>query len=234
MCGGGSILTAQYWGKKELEPIKTIMMMVLRIVVVVGVAVTVVILFVPEMVMGIYSSDEVVIAEGAAYATLIARFMELVVVMIYVLFKEKALRLTPKSILRRDKVLSADLRRYCTPVVINELVWSIGISAQAALFGHLSTLAVSANTIISVVQNISYAGTSIIGILRGGGDAKFCLYVELVALWGVSIPLGYIAGLWLQLPIVVVFALFKSDEIVKAVCCIIRQRKDKWINEVTR
>ncbi len=384
MCGGGSILTAQYWGKKELEPIKTIMATVLRVVVAVGIVSMAGILVFPEQVMGIYTSDPTVIAEGvkylkivapiyvffgisctittlfrsvevvrlavvsnlmtlcvnvtlnyilifgkcgmpalglegAAYATLIARFMELLVVIIYVAFIEKELRFTPKVLLRRDKVLSEDLKRYCVPVVTNELIWSIGISMQTALFGHLSTLAVSANTIISVVQNlstlvifgvanaacviigktigegdiklaerrgksiqifavmlgvvsaltillcrdfmvdfynveeatkilakemllvasiivlfISYGGTCIIGILRGGGDAKFSLLIEVIALWGVSVPLGYLAGLWLQLPIVVVFALFKSDEIVKVIFCFFRLRKDKWINEVTR
>lgn len=384
MCGGGSILTAQYWGKKELEPIKTIMAMVLRGVMMVAVVAMVGIYLFPAQVMGIYTSDVVVIEEGvkylrivapiyvffgmsctlttlfrsieivklavianlmtlcvnvtlnyilifgklgmpalglegAAYATLIARFMELVVVIIYVFCIEKELKFTWKCFLKKDKLLLSDLRRYCIPVVTNELVWSVGISMQTALFGHLSTLAVSANTIISVVQNlatlvifgvahaacvivgktigegnvslarqraksieifavmlgviaallillgrdfmvdfynveeatkvlakemllvaavivlfISYGGTSIIGTLRGGGDAKFCLIVEVIALWGVSVPLGYIAGLWLQLPIVVVFALFKFDEIVKVFCCFWRQRSDKWMNEVTR
>lgn len=384
ICGGASILISQYWGKKELEPIRIIMATVLRIVVVVSCVLTLIIYFFPEQVMSIYSSDPVVIAEGvkylkivapiyflfgisstlttlfrsievvklavmanvmtlcvnvslnyvlifgkfgmprlelegAAYATLIARMLELVVVIIYVLFKEKELNFSLKSIRLQDKTLSMDLKKYCTPVVVNELVWSVGISAQAALFGQMSTLAVSANTIISVVQNlatltifgvahaacvivgktigegnvelaqkrgksievfavmlgvlsalvmllcrdfmvdfynveeatkilakemllvasvivlfVSYGGTSIIGILRGGGDAKFSLVIELIALWCFSIPLGYIAGLWLQLPIVVVFALFKSDEIVKVILCFFRLRTNKWINEVTR
>lgn len=384
ICGGASILTSQYWGKKEIAPIKTLMVTTLRIAVMVAVIVMVIIYAFPEKIMGIYSSDPVIIEEGvkylrivapiyvlfgisctittlfrsievvklavianimtlcvnvalnyalifgnfgmprlelegAAYATLIARFMELVVVVIYVVFREKELKFTLRNLLERDKSLSKDLRKYSTPVVINELIWSIGISMQAALFGHLSTIAVSANTIISVVQNlatliifgvanaacviigktigegdvklakqrgksieifavvlgiasgitilvfrdfmvdfynvseatkvlakemllvtsvvvmfISYGGTSIIGILRGGGDANFCLGVEVVALWCVAVPLGYIAGLWLELPILLVFALFKSDEIVKVFCCLARLRTNKWINEVTR
>ncbi len=384
MSGGASILTAQYWGKKELEPIKVVIATILRIVSVVAVLLTVVIFIFPTQIMSLFSSDPAVISagrdyllivapiyvffgisciltslfrsieivkiavvanlstlivnaslnyilifghfgapelglKGAAYATLIARFIEMSVVLIYVFKIDKKLKFSLKCIFKKDKLLNADLKKYCTPVVINEIIWSIGITLQTALFGHMSTTAVSANTIIAVVQNlatlvifgianatgviigktigegkielakqrgrtleifalilgvaaagiillfrdvmvdfynveeatkvlakemllvasiviffVSTTAIAIVGILRGGGDAKYSLVIELIALWGFSVPLGYLAGLVFQLPIIVVFLLFKSDELVKAILCWIRLAGDKWIRSVTR
>ena len=40
------------------------------------------------------------------------------------------------------------------------------------------------------------------GILRGGGDTAFCLAIDAVFLWAVSIPLGIAAGfVWQQPPL---------------------------------
>ncbi len=384
MSGGASILTAQYWGKKELEPIKIVIATILRIVSVIAVCLTIFIFIFPSQIMSLFSSDAAVISagrdyllivapiyvffgfsciltslfrsielvkiavianlstlivnaslnyilifgmfgapalglKGAAYATLIARFIEMTVVLIYVFKIEKRLNFSLKCIFKKDKLLNADLKKYCTPVVINEIVWAIGITLQTALFGHMSTTAVSANTIIAVVQNlatlvifgianatgviigktigegkielakrrgrtleicalilgvvaggiillardfmvdfynveeatkilakemllvasvviffVSTTAVSIVGILRGGGDAKYSLIIELIALWGFSVPLGYMAGLVFNWPVIIVFILFKSDELVKAILCWIRLAGDKWIRSVTR
>ncbi len=37
LAGGAAVLTAQYWGRKEMEPIKSIMGMVLQLVAVIGI-----------------------------------------------------------------------------------------------------------------------------------------------------------------------------------------------------
>lgn len=382
--GGSAILTAQYWGKKELAPIKVIIATILRIVVSVSIILVAIIYIFPSQIMGIFTPDQEVITagvdyllivapiyfffgvsstltsllrsieivklavitnattlvlnaslnyilifgkfgapelglKGAAYATLIARFVEMIIVVVYVFKIEKKLKFTLKCMFKSNKVLNRDLRKYCTPVVINELVWSLGITMQAALFGHLSTTAVAANTIIGVVQNISTlvifgvanatgviigktigegnielakqrgrvleifalvlgvfagvviilcrdimvdfynveeatkilakemllvtavivffvstSGISVVGLLRGGGDAKFSLFIEVITLWGIAVPLGYLAGLVFELPVVVVYMCFKSDEIVKAILCWIRLAGDKWIRVVTR
>jgi len=46
--------------------------------------------------------------------------------------------------------------------------------------------------------------------------------------------LGFLAGMVLKLPVLVVYLLFKSDEIVKTVICWVRVAGDKWIRNVTR
>ena len=85
-----------------------------------------------------------------------------------------------------------------------------------------------------IVFFISISGISVVGILRGSGDTKFALFTEIITLWGIAVPLGFITGLWLKLPVLVVFACMKLDEPAKGIICFIRMRGKKWIKNVTR
>ncbi len=384
LAGGSAVLTAQYWGKKELQPIKIIIATVTRLVTVVGLILSVIVLVFPAQVMMIFSNDPEVIAageeylryvgymyfffgvsnsltmllrsvekvriavvanavslvtngffnymlifgkfgaprleiKGAAIATTIAKVVEFLIVVIYVFFIEDRLKFRPKDLMLKSKVLSMDLRKYCTPVAVNEVVWSMGIAMQSVLFGRVSTLAVSANAIIGVIQQmativifgvanataviigktigegdldlaerrgktmkyfavimgicsaavillcrdvmvdfynvsaetkvlakemllitaivvffVSNCGVSIVGILRGSGDTRFCMLIEIITLWGVAVPLGFVAGLALKLPVLVIYAVFKSDEMLKTFICWYRIRGSRWVRSVTR
>ena len=57
-----------------------------------------------------------------------------------------------------NKILAGDVIRNGTPVVANELMWSLATSAQAAILGHITYSTgdpVAANSIAGVVQQIS-------------------------------------------------------------------------------
>ena len=70
----------------------------------------------------------------------------------------------------------------------------------------------------------------ICGILRSGGDTRFCMYCDVLGIWCIANPLAFLAaGVWhLSLPLVV--ALSFSDEIVKAIITYLRFRSKKWIH----
>ena len=55
-----------------------------------------------------------------------------------------------------------------------------------------------------------------------------------MTLWCVSVPLGLVLGLWLHLPVVLVFGCMKLDEPIKWIICLVRMRGGKWMNNVTR
>lgn len=381
---GAAVLTAQYWGKRELRPICLIITMIVKISMAIGLIVCVLVFFFPTQIMSVFSSDLDVIetgasylriicfsypffgltgvyytsirsveavkiavisnlvalvtngllnytlifgnfgapalgVEGAAIATLIARLIEFTIAVIYMLVVDKKLRLRIKDFFAFDKVLFKDLVTISSPVVANELMWASGMSMQAGLLGRLGTTAVAANSIISVVQQlstvavfgiagaaavvigkaigegdmqkardsghtfkvisiifgffvaglilllrnvaidfynvtdatkelahqmiyvaasigffVSIAAVGIVGILRGGGDTKYSLWIEVIALWFVAVPLAYFVAFVLKWPPVFVYIVMKIDEPVKMVLFLIRAKSHKWIRNVTR
>ena len=90
-------------------------------------------------------------------------------------------------------------------------------------------------TVISVLAFfVSIVGICLVGVLRGGGDTRFCMFLEIGALWFIGIPLGYIAAAVLRLPVPFVLAAMKVDEPTKALACVLRVRSGKWLQIVTR
>ena len=246
--------------------------------------------------------------KGAAIGTLIARITEFCVLTVYALCIDKRLCFRVR-----------DFLHYGLPVALNELMWALGTSIQAMIFGRIGETAVTANSIAGVVQQlatitvfgvanaaavmvgksigagdvhrtkqsaftltmisiliglssatliflvrnavvdfynvsaeakelarqmlivtavivffISLSALFIVGILRGAGDSRFNLAVDLSTLWLISVPLGIIAGLLLKLPVPIVYLFFKLDEPAKVICCLFRFKGGKWIKNVTR
>lgn len=384
LAGGGSVLTAQYWGKKDLESVKTVIGIVLRVSAVVSLVLSCAVLIFPREIMSLYLKDPAVIEEavkylrivgwgyfffgisnsfiniirsveivkisviislasfilnavldyilifgkfgaprleieGAAIGTLCARILEFLIITVYALFIDKKLTFKIKYIFIRHKQLSKDYVKYSIPVVCNELMWALGITLQAAVLGKLSTEIVSASSISNVLQQlatiaifgvanaasvivgkkigegnlaeaksrafsimiisfiagflasvlmfslrkqfvsfyniteetrilsenlliitsvlvffVSVSATSIVGVLRGAGDTKFCLKLEMITLWFIAIPLGLAAAFIFNAPALLTFALLKIDEPIKSVIAFIRTLKDKAYRNVTR
>lgn len=71
LASGACILNAQYWGKGEIQPIKIIIAMVVKVAMVVGLLLMLAVLIFPETVMKIYTPDPEVIASGASYLRIV-------------------------------------------------------------------------------------------------------------------------------------------------------------------
>ena len=78
------------------------------------------------------------------------------------------------------------------------------------------------------------ANTSLMGVLRGGGDARFVLVVDTIFLWLVSIPLGALAGFVFQLSPWLVYCILKLDELLKTIFSVTRISRGRWMRDVTR
>ena len=59
----------------------------------------------------------------------------------------------------------------------------------------------------------------IVGVLRAGGDTLWTMFADLIPLWTFAIPLTYIAGLKLGLPVALVYLCSGSDELLKMPFC---------------
>ena len=70
------------------------------------------------------------------------------------------------------------------------------------------------------------------GVLRGGGDTRFLMVVDVLFLWLLSIPLGALCGLVLHTPPFFVYIALKIDWAVKSLWCLGRLRSKKWIRIV--
>lgn len=89
-----------------------------------------------------------------------------------------------------------------------------------------------ATSIVSIFRALS--ANILMGILRGGGDNRFVFWLEMSFLWFIAIPLGFIAAFVLKFPIVLVFLIIRSDEILKSFIGAFRVIRGKWIHDVTR
>ena len=70
------------------------------------------------------------------------------------------------------------------------------------------------------------------GILRGGGDTRFLMVAEVLFLWVLSIPLGYLTGVVLHWSPIIVFLVLRIDHVCKIIWCLLRFRTDKWIKKI--
>lgn len=81
---------------------------------------------------------------------------------------------------------------------------------------------------------VSYTAPTMVGILRGGGDIKFVMWLDILCLWAFTTPMGFLTGLVLKFPVWAVFAVMRLDEVIKSVIVFFRLRGTGWIRNVTR
>lgn len=90
---------------------------------------------------------------GAALATVIARFIE-VIWCIWEITKKSQVKMHCKKIAVSDRVLRTNFWKYTAPVLGNEIVWGIGFTMYSVIMGHLGSDAVAANAIANIVKNL--------------------------------------------------------------------------------
>lgn len=383
LASGGSVMIAQYWGKRDTKSIQKILGISIKISLSVAAVLMVFIFLFPDKIMSVFSNEPDVIAEGARYlklvvfsfgfsgfasvimislrgveqvkisiivyltsfivnvffnytfifgnfgapkmgvvgaalGTLIARVVEFVMILIYLLFFEKDIHFKFSYALKSD---SAQLRQYMKtslPVVGNEFLWGLGSSTQAVVIGRMGSAVVAANSITQIIMQLAIifiiglsnaaavitgkiigegnyqrakdsaktmqllsvvtgivGGTIIIclkdfmislynipqetqvlagqmmmvaaviiffvsielieniGILRGGGDTKYVLFVDTFFMWAIAIPLGFITGLHLHLAAPLVYLCLRIDSPIKVILSFFRIRSGSWIKDVT-
>lgn len=96
---------------------------------------------------------------GAAIATLISRIVELLMVLFYVIFMEKQIRLSLRKMLRIRGVLVRDLFRYSLPTICSETLWGLGISCHAAIIGNMGEVAYAAYSVANIIERIGQLAT---------------------------------------------------------------------------
>ena len=118
---------------------------------------------------------------GAAVGTLVARTLEFLIVLLYILKFDKKLRLFSGGALwKRDRGLRGDFTRVYIPIMCSQVLWGLSVPMQTAILGHLSDDAIAANSISStfyqylkvIVIAMSSVSAVMIGNAIGRGDMK--------------------------------------------------------------
>lgn len=256
---------------------------------------------------------------GAAIGTLVARIVELAIVVFYLVRVDDKLKLFSGGFLKTDPVLRKDYTKIVIPVLISQALWAVSVPVQTAILGHLSSDALAANSVATtfyqylkvivvamssssavmiakavgsgkmedvrssartlsvlnilvgvilgmvllvlrhpllsiynmnatalqladqliilmcfVMIGMSYQMPVSMGIIRGGGDAKFAARMNMICTWAIVIPLSFMAAFWWKLPVVWVVLVVQSDQLFKCIPVFIKFRKYNWITKLTR
>ena len=235
------ILAAQYWGKKDTRSIRKVVSIGVKSAFGVGLAVTVISVLFPSQIIALFTHEQGVIEDGAAYlqivgftyllfsiaqvmiaamrsvetakiglyislmtlvvniglnyllifgftipglisvpamgvrgaaiATLISRFMEMLVSLIYVFFVDKKLEFGVKDLLHIDSQLLKDFVRYGLPIMGGQVVWAVNMLANTKILGAYSAEVIAATSIAGMLHNLVYVWlngmASAVGVITG-------------------------------------------------------------------
>jgi len=230
MSSGSSILTAQFWGIKDLEGIKKVYGLSLTFAMIGGFLFTLAAVLLPRQVLSIFSQDLQVIEEGASYlrivglsyvitavsfvtafslrstnyvkvpllatiiaismntglhyilifghfgfgamgvkgaaiATVIARSFECILLLLLINVKKLPQAGRPSHIFTYTRAMTKKFVKIAMPVVINEILWSTGVTMYAVVYGRMGTDVMATMTITQTIEQIAFV------ILIGTGNA---------------------------------------------------------------
>ena len=75
--------------------------------------------------------------------------------------------------------------------------------------------------------------TTVVGILRAGGDTRFSLFLDGIIIWIVGVPMAYLGAFVFDFPVYLVYLCAMSEEATKWILGINRYFSRKWINNLT-
>ena len=73
---------------------------------------------------------------------------------------------------------------------------------------------------------------NIVGVLRSGGDTKYCLFLDFTGVWFIGVPMAFLGGLFFKLPIYYVYAMVLGEEIYKTLLGFFRYKSKKWLRKI--
>ncbi len=103
------------------------------------------------------------------------------------------------------------------------------VSPAAEQIGHMMVLV----TVLRVFVK-TYNYMVIVGVLRGGGNVRVAAVLDVIFMYLWSIPACFIAAFVFHAPILVVFLLAFSEDIIKAVVGGILCSRGTWVRNLTR
>jgi putative MATE family efflux protein len=71
----------------------------------------------------------------------------------------------------------------------------------------------------------------VINSLRATGDVRFPVYMGILSMWGVSVTLSYVLGIWFSLGLIGIWISFIADEWLRGIIMLKRWRSKVWMKK---
>lgn len=109
--------------------------------------------------------------QGAAIATLISRIVETVIMVCFVRFADKKVRLRLRDFFTFDRALLKSFVKVGSPIFFSNAIWGVAMSVQTAILGHMGREVIAANsiatTVFQVLTVVTYGAGSASSVLTG-------------------------------------------------------------------
>lgn len=288
-CGDGLVVfCSQYWGRRQIEPMKKIASTAMHIGLCVCVLLFGLVSFFPNQVLGLFTTDQIIIAEGISYlnivrftylffavtqillatlrsveivkiafilsvqaffvncginyvliygkfgapelgtagaaiGTLVARILECIVLICYIIKKEKVLNLRLRDYFKIDRTYRKDYLKLTAPLACVQGLWGLNTAMQTVILGHMTSAAIAANSVAStlfmLVKSIPVGASStasvLIGKKIGEGDLNMVKNYAVV-LQKMFITLGLLSGILLFFLRTPILSLYDLSEETRA------------------
>ncbi|MBE0696045.1 MAG: MATE family efflux transporter [Anaerolineaceae bacterium] len=161
--------------------------------------------------------------QGAAIATVIARLLELAAILAITYWKKLPPAAKISEMLGFNRAFLGNVLKTSLPVLINEMLWSFGITTYNMVYGRIGTEAIAAMNIAASIENLAFVvfiGLSeatgiMIGNRIGAGDeGKAFTYARRTLV--ISTAGAILIGLIILFNIDFILSFYKLSEIARA------------------
>ncbi len=133
-------------------------------------------------------------------------------------------------------------------IKLKNISWVIGFASTALVLAvtplivHFVILTETAQKYLTgmmIIMAVYMIGrcvntVTINGIMDGGGDTIFDMYSLAVCMWGIAIPLALLGAFVFHWPVLLVYACTCLDEVGKIPWVMLRFKKYKWVQNLTK
>lgn len=127
-------------------------------------------------------------------------------------------------------------------IILGVISGAILLLCRPFILSMTTTLSAQAKDYLSIMLYIcsyyivgkSINSTVIAGIFPAGGATKFGMLCDAITMWCVVVPIGFIAAFVLKLPVLWVYFLLNTDEIIKLPAVYWYYKKYRWVKNITK
>ena len=85
-----------------------------------------------------------------------------------------------------------------------------------------------------IMAGMCYQMPTNAGIIKGGGDTKYTMVLDLISIWGIVIPLSFVAAFVLHAPPTTVIWCLNLDQLFKCIPAFIKVNYGNWCKKLVR